>query len=103
MYVNYNALFPELFQSFRKRARAGPYYQGLGMLGELVGFSIPPIIYAVYGFVPMAVIFAGIAGITLLIAITRNTEDPKVLNTPRLNLKAGFLKGPLTSQSYQPR
>jgi len=90
MHVNYNALFPELFQSFRERARAGPYYQGLCMLGELVGFSIPPIIYAVYGFVPMAVAFAGIAGIALFIAITGNTEDPRVLETPPLNLRDAF-------------
>ena len=90
MQVNYSALFPELFKSFHERARAGPYYQGLGMLGELIGFSIPPIIYATYGFEPMAVVFAGIAGITLLIAITRNTEDPKVLKTLPLNLKDAF-------------
>ena len=40
--VNYNALFPELFQGFKERARASSYYQGFGMLGELVGFSLPP-------------------------------------------------------------
>jgi GPH family glycoside/pentoside/hexuronide:cation symporter len=90
MQVNYSALFPELFQGFHERARAGPYYQGLCMLGELVGFSIPPIIYARYGFVPMSVVFAGIAGITLFVAVTRNTEDPEVIKTPRLNLKAAF-------------
>jgi GPH family glycoside/pentoside/hexuronide:cation symporter len=90
MQVNYSALFPELFQSFQERARAGPYYQGLCMLGELVGFSIPPIIYASYGFVPMSVIFAGIAGIALFIAVTRNTEDQSFVDAPRLSLKDAF-------------
>jgi glycoside/pentoside/hexuronide:cation symporter, GPH family len=90
MQVNYSSLFPELFQNFRERARAGPYYQGLSMLGELVGFSIPPIIYATYGFVPMAVLFAGIAGIALFIAINGNTEDSRVLKNPTLNLKNAF-------------
>jgi Na+/melibiose symporter-like transporter len=42
MGVNYAALFPELFQGFRERARASSYYQGLSMFGELAGFSIPP-------------------------------------------------------------
>jgi len=28
MLVNYEALFPELFQGFRERIHAGPYYQG---------------------------------------------------------------------------
>lgn len=88
--VNYNALFPELFQGFQERAHAGPYYQGFCMMGELIGFSLPPIIYARFGFVPMAVFFAAIAGIFLLLAITRSAEDPRVLVTPQLDLKEAF-------------
>jgi GPH family glycoside/pentoside/hexuronide:cation symporter len=90
MAVNYTALFPELFQSFRERARASSYYQGLGMLGELVGFSIPPLIYAGLGFVPMAISFAVVAGIALFLGITRNREDPNALIAPPLNLNEAF-------------
>jgi GPH family glycoside/pentoside/hexuronide:cation symporter len=46
MWVNYTALFPELFQGFRERARASSTYQGLSMLGELTGFTVPPLMYA---------------------------------------------------------
>jgi GPH family glycoside/pentoside/hexuronide:cation symporter len=88
--VNYAALFPELFQGFRERARASSYYQGLCMLGELVGFAIPPFIYAAFGFVPMAMSFAGVAGIALFLAIIRNTEDPRALKAPPLGLKDAF-------------
>ena len=90
MSVNYAALFPELFQGFRERARAGSSYQGLSMLGELVGFAIPPFIYAKFGFVPMAVSFAGAAGIPLFLGISRNTEDPRASNAPPLDLKDAF-------------
>jgi glycoside/pentoside/hexuronide:cation symporter, GPH family len=90
MAVNYGSLFPELFQGFQERARAGSYYQGLSMLGELVGFSIPPLIYATLGFVPMATSFAVVAGIALFLAIIRNTEDPKALKAPSLDLKDAF-------------
>ncbi len=90
MAVNYAALFPELFQGFRERARAGSYYQGLSMLGELVGFSIPPFIYAKFGFVPMAISFAGVAGIALFLGIIRNKEDPSASKAPRLDLKDAF-------------
>jgi GPH family glycoside/pentoside/hexuronide:cation symporter len=90
IWVNYSALFPELFQGFRERARASPTYQGLSMLGELVGFSIPPLIYAKFGFVPMAMSFAGVAGISLFLAIIRNHEDPTALQVPPLNLKDAF-------------
>jgi GPH family glycoside/pentoside/hexuronide:cation symporter len=90
MAVNYATLFPELFQGFRERARASSTYQGLGMLGELAGFSIPPFIYAKFGFVPMAFSFAGVAGIALFLAIIRNKEDPKALKAPQLDLKDAF-------------
>jgi GPH family glycoside/pentoside/hexuronide:cation symporter len=90
MAVNYAALFPELFQSLQERARASSTYQGLSMLGELVGFSIPPFIYATFGFVPMAVSFAGVAGITLFLGIIRNKEDPKALKAFPLSLKDAF-------------
>jgi GPH family glycoside/pentoside/hexuronide:cation symporter len=90
MSVNYSALFPELFQGFRERARASSYYQGLSMFGELVGFSIPPFIYAKFGFVPMAVSFAGVSGIALFLGIIRNKEDPNALKAPPSDLKGAF-------------
>jgi glycoside/pentoside/hexuronide:cation symporter, GPH family len=90
MSVNYAALFPELFQGFQERAHASSYYQGLSTLGELVGFSIPPFIYATFGFVPMAISFAGVAGIALFLGIIRNKEDPEALKAPPLDLKDAF-------------
>jgi GPH family glycoside/pentoside/hexuronide:cation symporter len=90
MSVNYAALFPELFQGIRERARASSYYGGLATLGELVGFTIPPFIYATLGFVPMAIGFAGVAGIALFLGIIRNTEDPKAMNAPPLRWKDAF-------------
>jgi GPH family glycoside/pentoside/hexuronide:cation symporter len=61
MSVNYDALFPELFQGVR--ARASSIYQGFCMSGELVGFALTPIVYAQFGFVGMALLFAAITGI----------------------------------------
>jgi glycoside/pentoside/hexuronide:cation symporter, GPH family len=90
MSVNYSALFPELFQGFRERARASSYYQGISMFGEFVGFSIPPFIYAAFGFVPMAISFAGVSSLTLFLGIIRNKEDPNALQAPPLNLKGAF-------------
>ena len=90
MWVNYAALFPELFHGPRERARASSYLGGLATLGELVGFSIPPLMYAKFGFVPMAFSFAGFAGIVLLLGIIRNKENPKAMQAPRLDLKGAF-------------
>ncbi|HEX6302625.1 MAG TPA: MFS transporter [Anaerolineales bacterium] len=90
MSVNYAALFPELFQGLRERAHASSTYQGFSMLGELVGFSIPPFIYATFGFVPMAISSAGVAGIALFLGILRNKEDPQALKAPPMDLKGAF-------------
>jgi glycoside/pentoside/hexuronide:cation symporter, GPH family len=90
MSVNYTALFPELFQGIRERARASSIFQGFSMLGQLVGFAIPPFMYAALGFVPMAVSFAAVAGISLLVGIIRNHEDPKAMKAPPLGLKNAF-------------
>lgn len=88
--TNYDALFPELFQGFRERTQASAYYQGFCMVGELVGFALTPIIYSKFGFIPMAVFFSAIAGILLLIAIMRNTEDPNAQSVPPLDLRTAF-------------
>ena len=88
--VNYDALFPELFQGFRERTRASGYYQGFTMVGELVGFALTPIIYAQYGFGAMAAFFAAITAITLLIGILRSSEDPRAQEVAPLNLKDAF-------------
>jgi glycoside/pentoside/hexuronide:cation symporter, GPH family len=90
MSVNYAALFPELFQGFAERARASSYYGGLSTLGELVGFAIPPFIYAKFGFVPMAIVLAGVAGIALARGVIQSTEDPEAMNAPPLDLKDSF-------------
>lgn len=90
MSINYAALFPELFRGLRERAHASSYYGGLATLGELLGFTIPPLIYATFGFVPMAITFAGVAGIAIFLGVIRNTEDPKAMNAPTLGLKDAF-------------
>jgi GPH family glycoside/pentoside/hexuronide:cation symporter len=90
MNTNYQALFPELFQAFRERTRASAYNHGLGMAGELAGFSLTPIIYTRFGFVGMAVFFAVFTGILLTISILRNAEDPNAQEHPPLDLKNAF-------------
>jgi GPH family glycoside/pentoside/hexuronide:cation symporter len=60
------------------------------MSGELVGFALTPIIYAQFGFGPMAVFFAALTAVTLLIGIIRSSEDPRAQDVAPLNLKDAF-------------
>jgi len=90
MNTNYEALFPELFGRFQERTRASAYNHGLGMIGELVGFSLTPIIYTQFGFVGMARFFAIGSGILLGSSVIRNSEDPGAQKLPRLSLRSAF-------------
>ncbi|MCP4937045.1 MAG: MFS transporter, partial [bacterium] len=47
-------------------------------------------IYTNFGFEGMAVLFAAMAGILLLISILRNSEDPQAQEAPPLNIKDAF-------------
>jgi GPH family glycoside/pentoside/hexuronide:cation symporter len=90
MSVNYDALFPELFQGVRVRARASSIYQGFCMSGELVGFALTPIVYAQFGFVGMALLFAAVTGVTLTIGVVGSSEDPRVQEQTPLGIRAAF-------------
>jgi GPH family glycoside/pentoside/hexuronide:cation symporter len=90
MFVNYQALFPELFQRFRERTRASAYAQGFGMVGELIGFALTPIVYTQFGFEGMAVLYAIVFGILVFVAVLTSSEDPKAQSEPPLRPKGAF-------------
>lgn len=88
--TNYQALFPELFQEFRERSRASAYTHGFGMVGELVGFALTPIVYSQFGFRGMAILFSAIGGIFILTSVLKNSEDPKAQTLPPIDFKNAF-------------
>ena len=90
MFVNYQALFPELFQRFRERTRASAYAQGFGMVGELIGFALTPIVYTQFGFDGMALLYAIVFGILVFVAVLMSSEDPKAQREPPLGPKGAF-------------
>ncbi len=61
-WVNYSALFPELFQDLRARARANAWRQGLYFLGLAVGIALTPLVYGALGFGGMALLYALLGG-----------------------------------------
>jgi GPH family glycoside/pentoside/hexuronide:cation symporter len=90
MGTTYKALFPEIFQGLRVRARASAYNNGFGMAGELVGFAMTPIIYSQFGFVGMAMLFSAVMGIPLVLAIVNISEKSEVQKSPPIDLKGAF-------------
>ncbi|CAM3216004.1 MFS transporter [Paenibacillus lupini] len=63
LWVNYGALFPELFEGDRLRAKASAVQQGFQIVAILIGTALTPILYEAIGFGWMSVIYSLIFGI----------------------------------------
>lgn len=63
LWVNYGALFPELFEGDRLRAKASAVQQGFQIAAILIGTALTPILYGWIGFGWMSVIYSLVFGI----------------------------------------
>lgn len=89
-WVNYGALFPELFRGDKQRANASAIQQGFQILAILIGTALTPLIFASLGFARMALIFAVAYGILMIICIALIEEDPQARAVPPLDFIRAF-------------
>lgn len=80
--VNYSAMFPELFQSFAERVRAGAFNRAGLTVGLLIGLAITPLVYSRMGFQGMALLYGSLGGGLMLAAILRQRESPPARAMP---------------------
>ncbi|CAM2915231.1 MFS transporter [Paenibacillus sediminis] len=57
LWVNYGALFPELFRGDRPRAKASAIQQVFQIIALLIASALTPILFTAYGFRNMALLF----------------------------------------------
>lgn len=90
LWVNYGALFPELFRGDRLRAKASAVQQGFQIVAILIGTALTPIIYKAIGFGPMAIVYSFLfAGFMLWFAFSVR-EDEAARREKPLPLLAAF-------------
>ena len=79
LWVNYGALFPELFRGDRMRAKASAVQQGFQIVAILIGASLTPIIFAAIGFANMAILFALVFAVfmTLCMLSVKESEEAR--------------------------
>ncbi|TBH21345.1 MFS transporter [Thermus thermamylovorans] len=77
VWVNYGALFPEMFRSLAERARAAALRRGTELFGLLLGIALAPLLFARVDFLGMALLFAGLALLAFLLFLPGIREDPK--------------------------
>lgn len=79
IWVNYGALFPELYRGDRIRARASAIQQAYQIAALLVATAVTPLIYTALGFGSMAWIYAGLFLLLMwyCMAMIREREDAR--------------------------
>jgi len=90
LWVNYGALFPELFRGDRLRAKASAVQQGFQIVALLIGSALTPILYAAYGFTNMAVIFSLAFTVFMLLCVLFTRESEEARKETPLRLKDAF-------------
>jgi len=90
LWVNYGALFPELFRGERLRARASAIQHGFQITALLIGSALTPFLYSRLGFAGMSVVYALLFLAFILPFILGVREDPEASREPPLPLLAAF-------------
>ncbi|NQT30189.1 MAG: MFS transporter [Candidatus Saganbacteria bacterium] len=84
--INWAALFPEMFPSLKERSQVNAFRQTFGMVGLLLGISLPPMIYGSLGWGPMGLIFGCVISGSLLIALWGSKEHKEYSREKQLPL-----------------
>lgn len=90
IWVNYGALFPELFRGDKLRAKASAVQQGYQIVALLIGSAVTPILFDAMGFSNMSIIYAFAFAIFMLLCLRYVKEDEEARKLPLLGLKEAF-------------
>ncbi|MBD0382188.1 MFS transporter [Paenibacillus sedimenti] len=90
LWVNYGALFPELFQGDRPRAKASAIQQGFQIIALLIGTALTPILFGAMGFSRMSMIFAVAFALFMLLCMWSVKENEQARSVQPMGFKESF-------------
>lgn len=90
LWVNYGALFPELFRGDQLRAKASAIQQGFQIVALLIGTALTPILFDALGFSNMSIIYALAFAIFMLLCMMYIKEDEEARKVPPMPFKVSF-------------
>ncbi|MFC4303638.1 MFS transporter [Cohnella boryungensis] len=90
IWVNYGALFPELFKGDRVRTKASAVQQGYQIVGILIGSALTPTLFKAMGSSNMSIIYAVAFGLLMLLFLRFVKEDEEAARAPQPRLKEAF-------------
>jgi len=90
IWVNYGALFPELFRGDRARAKASAVQQGYQIAAILIASVLTPILFAAVGFGYMSVVFAVVFAVFMIGFVVTTQENKQASVEPPLPIMEAF-------------
>jgi len=90
IWVNYGALFPELFRGNALRSKASAVVQGFQIVALLIGTAATPLLFGWIGFGGMSVAYALVFAVLMLLFVVSVREDEEARRTPPLPFKEAF-------------
>ncbi|RJE88491.1 MFS transporter [Paenibacillus sp. 1011MAR3C5] len=90
LWVNYGALFPELFRGDTIRKKASAIQQGYQIVAILIGSAVAPILFNGLGFSSMSIIFGLMFVVFMILCMRFTQEDAALRDAPKMGLKESF-------------
>lgn len=90
LWVNYGALFPELFQGGKLRTKASAIQQGYQIVGILIGSAVAPMVFDAMGYGSMSIIFGLLFVLFMIVCMRFTQENAEARQAPRIGIKEAF-------------
>lgn len=97
--INWTALFPEMYKTQEERTRVSVFRQIFGIIGNILGVALPPVIYAAIGWPAMGIGFGLLSLIFMGLSLMGSKEDPSYSEGAGLSLGAS-LKATFANKSF---
>lgn len=86
IYLNWEALFPEMFRDEKVRNRVSMFKQGGGIVGAVIATAAAPFIIDKFGYPAMGLIFGVATAATVLLSLLGSHEDSRYSEAQSINL-----------------
>lgn len=97
--INWTSLFPEMYKTQEERTRVSVYRQVFGIVGNILGVALPPILYVAIGWSAMGIVFGVLTLVFLGLSLLGSKEDPSAAESAGLPLFKA-LKATFSNKSF---
>lgn len=82
--INWTSLFPEMYKTQAERTKVSSFRQIFGIIGNIIGVALPPMLYSSIGWSKMGIIFGIITLASLGLSLLGSKEDKENIQTEGL-------------------